>query len=54
MAESELKELVVTDSILRDKKNINIIKLRVLSLGDIIAETINRLTTKGSISEMFN
>jgi ribose-phosphate pyrophosphokinase len=54
VAESELKELVVTDSILRDKKNINIIKLRVLSLGDIIAETINRLTTKGSISEMFN
>jgi ribose-phosphate pyrophosphokinase len=54
IAESELKELVVTDSIARDKKNINIIKLRVLSLGDIIAETINRLTSKESISAMFN
>lgn len=54
IAKSGLKELVVTDSISRDNKNTNIIKLRVLSLGDIIAETINRLTSKESISTMFN
>ena len=54
IAESGLKELVVTDSISRENKNTNIIRLRVLSLGDIIAETINRLTSKESISTMFN
>lgn len=54
IAKSELKELVVTDSIRQNNKNTNIIKLRVLSLGGIIAETINRLTSKESISTMFN
>ncbi len=48
---SKISELVITDTI---PLTIGIEKIRVLSVADILAETINRIDTGLSISEMLN
>ncbi|MBT4884538.1 MAG: ribose-phosphate pyrophosphokinase [Legionellales bacterium] len=51
--DSKLDELIVTDTIACSKEVLSISKIRQLKLGDLIAETINRLISKESISSMF-
>lgn len=50
---SELDELVITDTIACNKQVLSSGKIRQLRLGKIIAETINRLIHKESISSLF-
>lgn len=53
IVESQLDELVITDSIACGERVSSHEKIRQLELGKLIAEAINRLITKASISAMF-
>ena len=50
---SQLDEVIITDSIACGDRLREIQKIRQLELGKLIAEAINRLITKASISAMF-
>ena len=52
LAKSQLKELVVTDTIPLSQEVIASSKVRVISTADVFAETIRRLDTSRSISEL--
>ena len=53
MAESTLDELIVTETVPlpRDAKNCD--KIRVLSVGQLLAETILRINRADSVSSLF-
>jgi len=53
IAESELNEVVVTDTIPLNSSIQQHKKIRVLSLSKLIAETIMRVCNKESVSSMF-
>lgn len=50
---SELDELVVTDSIPLRESAINCTRIRVLTLSDMLAEAVRRLSNEESLSAMF-
>ena len=50
---SSIDELVVTNSIPLDKEAKKCSKIRVISIANIIAECITRLSNEESLSEMF-
>ncbi|MCL5260380.1 MAG: ribose-phosphate pyrophosphokinase [Gammaproteobacteria bacterium] len=50
---SDLTEVVVTDSIPLTQKAEECKKIRQLSIGQILAETINRVNNKASVSSLF-
>lgn len=52
--ESILDEVVVTDTVPLAQEAQNCPKIRVLSLSKVIAETISRVSSKQSVSSMFN
>lgn len=54
IAASDIDELVVTDTIPLSPAAQNCPKIRQLSLADMLAETIHRITRKESLSSMFN
>ena len=52
LAESPLKEVIVTDSIaLPERKKLD--KITVLSVDEIFSEAINRIVNNQSVSELF-
>ena len=51
--ESEITEVVVTDTIPLKQEAINCKKIRQLSISRILAETILRVNNKGSVSSLF-
>tara|TARA_B100000767_G_scaffold8230_2_gene8088 strand:- start:2153 stop:3097 length:945 start_codon:yes stop_codon:yes gene_type:complete len=53
ISESELDSLVVTDTIPLSQKAIASGKIRVLSMADMLAESIRRVSNEESISAMF-
>ncbi|MCL5260080.1 MAG: ribose-phosphate pyrophosphokinase [Gammaproteobacteria bacterium] len=50
---SSLAEVVITDTIPLSQKALECKKIRVLSIGQLLAETIRRVNTKGSVSSLF-
>jgi ribose-phosphate pyrophosphokinase len=50
---SQLDELVVTNSIPLSKEAKQCAKIRVLPIGPLLAESIRRISNKESISAMF-
>lgn len=50
---SELDELVVTDTIALNAKNANCKKIRQLSTAELMAETIRRISSEDSVSSLF-
>ncbi|MBU2737616.1 MULTISPECIES: ribose-phosphate pyrophosphokinase [Acidithiobacillus] len=53
IARSELDELVVTDTIPLSKEAQNSPKIRVLSVAELMAETIRRIAEEDSVSSLF-
>jgi ribose-phosphate pyrophosphokinase len=53
IAESEMDELVVTDSIPLSKDAQACKKIRVLSVAGLLAETILRISNEDSVSSLF-
>jgi ribose-phosphate pyrophosphokinase len=53
IARSELDELVVTDTIPLSKEAQNSPKIRVLSVAELVAETIRRIAEEDSVSSLF-
>src|SRR5882762_7260979 len=53
IAESEIDELVVTDSIPLSKAGQACKKIRVLSVAGLLAETILRISNEDSVSSLF-
>ena len=53
IAESEMDELVVTDSIPLSKAAQACSKIRVLSVAGLLAETILRISNEDSVSSLF-
>lgn len=51
--QSQLDELVVTDTIPLKEEAKNSAKIRVLSIGSMLAETISRVNNKESVSSLF-
>jgi ribose-phosphate pyrophosphokinase len=51
--ESDIDEVVVTDTIPLSQAALNCKKIRQLSISSILAETIRRVNNKGSVSSMF-
>lgn len=51
---SNLDEVVVTDTIPLSEKSQNCPKVRLLSLSDMLAETLSRVNSKESVSSMFS
>ena len=51
--ESDITEVVVTDTIPLKQEAINCKKIRQLSISQILAETILRVNNKGSVSSLF-
>ena len=54
IAESQLDELVVTDTIPLSKKAQDTAKIRQLSLSAVLAETVRRINNEESLSAMFD
>lgn len=50
---SEITEVVITDTIPLSEKALNCKKIRQLSISQILAETIQRVNNKGSVSSLF-
>jgi ribose-phosphate pyrophosphokinase len=50
---SELDELVVTDTIALNETNANCKKIRQLSTAELMAETIRRISSEDSVSSLF-
>ena len=50
---SVLEELVVSDTIPLSPEAVQVQKIRQLSLADVIAETLNRINQKSSVSSLF-
>lgn len=53
ISNSELDELVVTDTIPLTQNALSCKKIRQISLCDLIAETISRIVSNGSVSSLF-
>lgn len=51
--QSEITEVIVTDTITLSQEAMNCTKIRQLSISQILAETILRVDNKGSLSSMF-
>ena len=54
VAKSNLKELVITDSILPTKAVTDAGNIRLLSIATLIGEAINRTATEESVSSLFD
>ncbi len=54
VVESELDELVVTDTIPLKSEALASKKIRQLSVADLLAETIRRILRSDSVSSLFN
>ena len=54
VANSELDELVVTDTIALPRDALAAKKIRVLSCANLLAETILRINRADSVSSLFN
>ncbi|MDR1057197.1 MAG: ribose-phosphate pyrophosphokinase [Coxiellaceae bacterium] len=50
---SEITEMVVTDTIPLSTEALNCKKIRQLSISELLAETIRRVNTKGSVTSLF-
>jgi ribose-phosphate pyrophosphokinase len=53
IAESPIEELVVTDSIPLSKEAVQCSKIKVLSIGNLLAEAIRRIHENASVSSLF-
>lgn len=53
ITQSELSEVVVTDTIALSSKAMSNAKIRRLSTGSLLAETIRRIHTKDSVSQLY-
>jgi ribose-phosphate pyrophosphokinase len=51
---SELLEVIVTNSIPLSKEAMQLKKIKQLSVGPLLAEAINRIHTNSSVSSLFN
>jgi len=51
---SDLDELVVTDTIPLRENAISCKKIRQLSVGELMAETIRRISNEDSVSSLFD
>ena len=51
---SKIKKLVITDSIDNSKKIKNHSKIEVLSISNLMAEAIKRISNSTSVSDLFN
>jgi len=53
ITQSSLKEVIVTDSIPQKEASLKCAKIKVQSIAPLLAEAIHRISTHGSISELF-
>jgi ribose-phosphate pyrophosphokinase len=54
IADSKLKELVITDSIDNSTKVKPNKKIRIISVADLLGEAIKRISEESSVSSLFN
>ena len=52
--DSELEEVIITDTIPPTQEAVDCDKIKVLTIADLLGEAIKRITTGESISSLFN
>lgn len=53
ISQSDLEELVITNTIVQGKEKLQCPKIKILSLAPLLAEAINRINHRSSVSSLF-